>query len=97
MSHDRHFLDRLVERVLEMDGGASRLAGYAVGVSCQEGPCRSCRRGFGKCGNSKLLTAAEDLTLRPKQKDLKRTEADILKEYFSQTKLFREICEQSEA
>ncbi|MBL0060327.1 MAG: ABC-F family ATP-binding cassette domain-containing protein [bacterium] len=97
VSHDRHFLDRLVERVLEMEGGKLRdwpgtLTEFLDKKGLAAADQQAERRGI-----NKVATSADEITSRPKQKDLKRTEADIRNKYSSQTKNFRAICEKSEA
>ncbi len=97
VSHDRHFLDRLVERVLEMDGGKLRdWPGTLSEFLAKKGLATAAEEALRR-GNSKLITAIEDSHSRPRQRDLKRTEADIRNKYSGQAKQFREICEKSEA
>jgi len=97
VSHDRHFLDRLVERVLEMEDGKLRDWPGTLSEFLDKKGLAAAAQEAVKRGNSKIATSADDNSSRPKQKDLKRIEADIRNRYSNQTKSFREICEKSEA
>ena len=76
VSHDRYFLDRLVDRVLEIDSGALRdwpgnLSEYLE------------RKGFGQDGGAAKASAADRVPVEarsetaPKSREQKRLEAEI--------------------
>lgn len=96
VSHDRHFLDRLVNRVLEMENGVLRnwpgtLSDYLD------------RKGIGEATNERTalrlsaVASPTEVSLRTRQKDLKRAEADIRNSYSSQSKHLRDLCQSSES
>jgi len=96
VSHDRHFLDRLVERVIEMENGKMRdwpgtLSDYLAKKGLVDQP------GSEQRGARLDVAASTNADSRTRQKDLKRLEAEIRNRYSAQTKSLREICEKSEA
>jgi ATP-binding cassette subfamily F protein 3 len=96
VSHDRHFLDRLVERVLEMENGKLRdWPGTLSDYLEKKGLIGGENASLSKSANSQMESALSDSRL--KQKDLKRIEAEIRNKFSAQIQTVREICRKSEA
>ncbi len=99
VSHDRYFLDRLVNRVLELDGGQMRDWPGTLSEFLE-------RRGIASSGQGLRVTSSAGLqtAISPEksegarfEKDKKRLEAEIRNRYSAELKRLKEECERCEA
>lgn len=92
VSHDRYFLDRLVERVLELDGGHLRdwpgtLSEFLEKKGLQEAQADAVKN---EAKLKQLSTNSASPEFRPKDKDLKRLEAEIRNRFSAEMKRLKD-------
>lgn len=96
VSHDRHFLDKLVDRVVELEDGAAKdWPGTFSEFMARKGhltDASSVQQYEGKEQTQHL-----EITANARAKDIRRAEADIRNRYSAKINAVREICRSSES
>ncbi|MBK6766912.1 MAG: ABC-F family ATP-binding cassette domain-containing protein [bacterium] len=97
VSHDRYFLDRLVERVVELEQGQLRDWPGTLSEFLEKKGLMQAQMESEITGRKlRQLTTSTGPESRPKDKDLKRIEAEIRNRFSSETKRWRDELERCE-